>query len=111
TGRTGRALVNDATDARGEGGVPYPVQDNLSDGALAVVVLAARLIVDRARETLERLLARSFVALELERRRSRIGPAGERDSLVDLERLIGGELPDEKWRRSRRRSLGSLGAR
>ena len=51
------------------------VEHDLSDRALAVLVLVAGFVIDRAREAVERLRAGRGIALELERRRGRIGPA------------------------------------
>ena len=57
-GRTGRALVNDAADARREGGMADAVEHDLGDRALAVVVLVSGFVIDCAREALERRWAR-----------------------------------------------------
>ena len=50
------------------------VQDDLGDGALAVDVLVAGLVIDRAREALQGLGLGRGIALEGERQRGRIGP-------------------------------------
>jgi len=82
--------------------VPDPVEHDLGDGAFAIVVLVACLIVDCACKAFERALAGGGVALEYEGRRRGIGSAGERDRLIDPQCLIGGDLLDEERRRGRR---------
>ena len=72
-----------------------PVEHHLGDGTLAVVVLAAGFVINGAGEAFERALARRGVALEGKRRPRRVGPGAQRDSLVDLQRLVGRELEEE----------------
>src|SRR4029079_15957984 len=102
TGRSRRALIDHAADGRRERWVPDSVQNDLSDRALAVRILGARLIIDGARETLQRLAARRRIALEHEGPCSRIGSRRNGNRLVDLERLLGRDLLQEQWGRRRR---------
>ena len=100
--RPGRTLEYDAADRAGESYVPNAVEHDLCDGALAVVVLASRLIIDCVGKALERLRTGSRAALEDEGLGRGVGPAGQRYVLVHLHCLLGGKLTDEKRRRRRR---------
>ena len=75
------------------------VENDLGDGALAVVILAAGLVIDGAGKAGEGLGAGCRIALEREWLRRRVGAAVERDLGIDLECLVRSELPDQHWRR------------
>src|SRR5204863_9302851 len=57
-GRPRRAFVDDAADARREGGVADTVQHDLGNRSPAGVVLASSFVINGAGEALEGLLAR-----------------------------------------------------
>ena len=81
----------------------HPIDDYLSDRALTIQVLAARLVINGARKALESLLPGCGATLEQESRRCRIGSVGERDSLIHLESLLRWELVHQQGRRGGRR--------
>jgi hypothetical protein len=78
------------------------VQYHLRDRALAVVVLASRLVINGAGQALERLASGRGIALERERLCGRVGTAGQRDFGIDLDRLLGRDLAQDQGRRSGR---------
>ena len=88
------------------------VQDDLRDAALTVGAFLPGLVVDGARQALERTPPRRCIHLaEREWKRRWIGPRVERDALVDGERLVDRKLADQQGRRSRRRILRGLQSR
>src|SRR6185503_20329752 len=84
TGCSRRALIDDAADAVRESGMADAVEHHLRDCALAVFVLVAGFVIDRAGKAFERLGPGRGIALEHERRSGRVWPARERDLGIDL---------------------------
>src|SRR5919112_240684 len=98
------------------------VEHDLRDGSLTVDALAARLVINCIREALQRLRPRGGRAFECEGRGGWVRSPRYGDLLVDPERLIGCQLPNEHgWRhrgrgplfpwRFRRRMCGSADRR
>ena len=78
--------------------MPNAVQNDLGDRALAILVLVAGLIIDRAREAVERLRPCALAALEDEGCGSRIRAARERNLGIDLQRLLGRDILKDQRR-------------
>ena len=82
-----------------------PVENDLRDGAFAVHVLIAGLVVDGAGEAVERLGARGVAAPEDKGPSGWVRAALQRDLRVHLERLLRRDLLKDQRRRGRGRCM------
>ncbi len=84
-----RAFINDAADGAREGWVADPVEHDLSYRALAVGVLVAGLVIDGAREAVQRLRPRRVLPVKLKGAAAGFGPPVSGISALTLSACCG----------------------